>query len=375
MSSRFAVAKDRIVGSLESVIAELFGANAKPRHRRPGGWNVVNPWRPGAKADQMYIWLRGARRGAWKDFVSGDRGDAIDLVAFALAGIVHAESRMKAVEWAEDRFGIRRMDKAARERLEREAAARRQRLEEEERQSRHRQRERVRKFYFSCDARILGSPVDAYLASRGIRLADVPNMTPALRHCAECEYWPLAQLDGEGRRISPGPTFPAMVAAMVSGDGRLGACHLTFLAPNGSGKAPVKRRDPALNEKLFKGDVSGLVIRLTNGPSGLSAEQAAQAGIAGPCGVTEGIEDALSAAVAEPSLRMWAAGSLSSMLYVPDHPAVSGWILFRDNDWGKPQAADLFSRVLSRFRSFRKPVEVVAMPADWGKDVNDAINL
>lgn len=371
--SRFAIAKERLLQDLEAVIPEIF-PGAKPRYRRRNGWNIASHWRGQSKPSQMIVWLSGSRRGGWKDFVTGEGGDAIDLIAWGKEGIVTADSRMRAVEWIEDRFGIRRMDPETRAKMAAEAARRRELAERQEARRLDLQRERVRRTFFACEPNIAGTPVETYLGTRGIRLSEVPHLTHSFRYRADCEYWPLARYDGEGNRLAPGPTFPALVSAMVSSGGKLCGLHLTFLAPDGRGKAPVKQIDPELNEKLFKGDVAGLVIRVTNGPSGLAAEAAAQAGVSGPVGLTEGIEDALSAAIAAPGLRMWAAGSLSGLLHVPDHPCASSWLVFRDNDWGKPAAARLFDRALARLRGFGKPVQDVAMPADWGKDVNDAIN-
>ncbi len=381
MSSRFARAKDKLQGDIVAVIAEIFGATfADPRRRKRTRWMLINPW-SGARHAKMSVYLTGDRAGGFLDFTTGQKGDMIDLVAFGKEGQITDESRMRAVEWAEARYGLRDLDPATQAKMDREAAARREAFQEQAATSQREQRERVRKMFFSCQAQILRTPVEAYLASRGVVLADVPNLSPAFRYRPDCEYWPLAPKDGEGNRLGRGPAFPAMVSAMVSADGTLNALHLTFLAQDGSAKAPVKaiaeRRglDPRdFGEKLFKGDVQGFVIRCTNGPSGLSPERAAERGIAGICGITEGIEDALTAAMAYPGLRMWAAGSLSGLLAVPDHAAVSAWLIFKDNDWGKPQAAALFDRAIARIRSFKKPVEVLAMPADWGKDVNDALN-
>lgn len=359
-SGRFAIAKERILAELETVIVELFGAAASHRHRRTVTWNIANPWRKGSKPTQMVVNLRG-RRGGWIDFVSGDKGDAIDLVAFALAGHVSDQSRKDAVAWAEERFGLRNMDPATRTRLVSEAAARRQRLEEESRASAGETRKRVQRFFHACDETILGTPVEVYLGWRGIALGEVPNLARSFRFRADCDYWPAGR----------GVALPAMVAAMVDHAGRLGACHLTFLARDGRGKAQLPE---GMNAKLFKGAVAGLMIRVTNGPSGLNAEEAAYNGVKGPIGVTEGIEDALSAAAAFPALRMWAAGSLSGLMHIPNHFAADGWLIFRDNDWGKPQATALFDRAIARLRQFGKPVETLAMPADWGKDLNDALN-
>jgi hypothetical protein len=54
---------------------------------------------------------------------------------------------------------------------------------------------------------------------------------------------------------------------------------------------------------------------------------------------------------------------------VHDHACVSSWIVAKDNDWGKPQAAALFTRAIERLQGFRKPVKVIA--SQLGKDFND----
>lgn len=275
MTSRFALAKEKLVGDIVTVVADLFGSNAKPKHRRRSGWNVANPNRAGAKTAQMIVWLTGARRGGWTDFVSGDKGDAIDLVAYVLEGIVHADSRMRAVEWAEDRYGLKKLDPATRAKMAEAASQRRIRLEAEEAAHRQGNRERSRKMFYAADAKILGTAVDVYLASRGCSLADVPQLTPAFRFRADCEYWLGTPRDGEGRKIGMVPRFPAMVSAMVSADGTLNACHLTFLEPDGSAKLQTLRRGlvdgdgRALSSKLMWPEVTGFAamppLRQTSG--------------------------------------------------------------------------------------------------------------
>lgn len=354
--SRFSVAKDRVVSDLESIVEDLLQASRK--YLKGGTWNVRNPYRAKSKESQMVVWTRGARRGAWKDFVSGEQGDAIDLVAFALTGFVSADSRMTAVAWVEDRYGLKSMDPKLREKAAAEAKSRKLASEARDEKRRTAARDRSRKFFFSCRETILGTPVDTYLAGRRIALARVPALGRSIRFHPAAEYW----------RDEARPTFPAMISAMVDEHGKPGANHYTFLSHDGRAKAPVEKA------KMMFPETSGLVIRLTNGPSGLSPEKAAEAGIRGPVGITEGIEDGLTGAIAEPALRMWAAGSLSGLLTVPDHAAISAFIVFKDNDWGKPQATALFDRALARLKSFGKPVEVIAVPAAWGKDLNDAIN-
>lgn len=353
--SRFAVAKDHVVGSLESILGDLYGAKRKFKSKNL--WNVTNKWRPGSKESQMVVWLTGARRGGWKDFVSGETGDAIDLVALALKGTVDSDTRMVAIEWIEDRFGIRDMPKQQRDQLAAEAKTRRVSDEAKEKRVNKEQIDRARKFFYACHPTVIGTPAAVYLSSRNAPIDKVPNLGRSLRYRRDCQYW----------RLDSRPVMPAMIAAMVDASGKLGACHYTFLKADGSDKAEVEKA------KMMFPATSGLVIRLTNGPSGLSAEDAAAQGVSGICGLVEGIEDGLSAAIAAPELRMWSCGSLSGFRTVPDHAAVSGWIVFKDNDWGKRQAQEQFDLAIARLKSFRKPVEVVSMPADWGKDVNDAI--
>lgn len=356
MSGKFTIAKERIIDDLEGILSELF--DARPKDRKGSSWFVVNPFRPGAKASQMAVRIKGGARGQFIDFVSGDKGDAIQLVAYGLEGSTSREAQAHAVEWAFDRYGLGAIDAQQRERIAAEARARRSAAEAQAERDLEAARTRARKTFFSAHEGIRGTPVETYLESRGIRLADLPALPPAFRYMPRAEYW----MD-EAR-----PRFPALISAMVDGSGRLGACHWTFLRPDGTGKAEVEKA------KLMYPATNGLVIRIANGASGLSPEKAAEAKQAGLCALLEGIEDGLSLAMERPDLRIWAAGSLPGLLTVPDHDAVSGWIGFKDNDWGKPQAAALYERAMRRLRLTRKPVETVSMPADWGKDINDAIN-
>lgn len=360
--SRFSVAKERVLDDLEGIVEELYRASRK--HMRGAIYNVRNPYRPKAKEEQFAIWLRGARRGAWKDFVSGDHGDAIDLVAFGLTGIVSADSRMTALAWIEDRYGLKSMDPQTRARAAAEAKSRKLAAEASDKTRREKAIARARKSFFACRAEIIGTPVETYLkAERGIPLSAVPNLGRSIRYRPDCEYWM-----SESR-----PRLPAIVTAMVDGTGRIGANHHTFLTPDGRAKAGSAEGVLPGKAKLMFPETAGLVMRIADGPSGLSAEDAAKAGVKGPVGITEGLEDALVAALTTPALRVWAAGSLSGLMTVPDHAAASSWIVFKDNDWGKPQAKRLFNRAVARLKSFGKPVEVIAVPADWGKDLNDAI--
>jgi hypothetical protein len=380
MTSRFATAKEHLVRSLDDIVPKLFGGKPKTVQHE-GRWAVVNPHRGDANIGQMTIWRKGARRGAWRDYVSGDKGDAVDLVAFALKGMVTPDTRMAALEWIENEFGIRTMSAEAKADFERQRVARVETAAKVDAEETLSKRERARKFHFSCAPEIRDTPVEIYLRSRSIRLDQVPHLAPTLRYHPACEYWMGAQRDGEGKKIGHVPRFPAMVAMMITPAGKLGANHYTFLEPDGSRKLDTRARGyldadgrPQSAKLMFPAS-QGMFIPLTYGPHGMPARDVAAAGKTDWWAFTEGIEDGLSAAIGDERLRVHAAGSLAHLMGIPDHPAARGYLVFEDNDWGKPQAQAQFVAALTRLKSFGKPVERLAMPASWGKDVNDALRM
>lgn len=380
MTSRFAIAKEKALEALDDLVPELFGGGRLQTRKYKPRWQVLNRWRGGATIDQMSVWRDGGRRGAWKDYGGTEKGDVIDLVAYGLTGAITDETRMKAVEWLEDRFGIRNMSPKDRAALEEQAKASRAVLEQQDQERNLSDRRRAQKFFFSCAPEIRDTPVEIYLRARGIELDQVPHLSTAFRYREACDYWEGAPRDGEGNKIGQAPKFPAMISAMISGASVLGACHYTFLEPGGAGKLDTRSRGYLRDDgkpksaKLMYPSTSGLMVPVTYGPSGLKAHDAAAAGVAGWWGVTEGIEDALSAAIGNAELRMHAAGSLSGLMGIPNHKAARGYLIFKDNDWGKPEAVAAFDTAVARLKTFGKPVEVLAMPAEWGKDVNEALN-
>lgn len=379
--TRFSTAKDLVLLHFRDIVPELFGGGKKQTRliSRPGGdvWQVANPWRPGSDLSEMKIWPGGA----WKDFNNGEKGDAMDLVAYGLAGIITKDSRMRALEWVENRFGIRAMAPEALDKLKREGEERRATLDMEAEKVAQANRERSRKAFYGAHPAILDTPAETYLRWRGIRIREIENLANSFRFRPDCDYWPAKEFGaGDTER-----SFPGMLSAMVDNGGRLGAVHYTLLEPEGNRKLDTLSRGwvdekpdgriKGKSPKLMFPDTAGLVVRVTRGPSGLTCEEAASKGELDWFGITEGIEDALSVASAEPLLRMHAAGSLPGYLHLPDHPAARGYLLFRDNDWDKPQAVELFDRAEARLKEFGKPVQVIAMDPAWGKDANDVLNL
>lgn len=360
MNERYARAKDLAVEHVETFALELW--RAEPRHKSKSVWNIADPYRPDAKPGNLALALT-RRRGAFQDFESGLKGDALDFVAHGLCGRIDRDSRRDAVAFIEQRFGLGTMDPAQRAKLAAESEAKRKAAEAKAARDLAARRERARKRFWAMQpvrtqAGWCGTLFETYMAARGIDVRAMPHLAGSFRFDPDCEWW----VDQE----TPKRRFPAIVSAMVDGGGTVCANHFTFLAADGTGKAALGRQ-----AKMMFPDTHGLVIRVTNGPGGLQPEAAAQAGQRDIVFVGEGIEDAATAGFVDPELRCWAAGSLAGLLHMPDHAVAAGYMIGRDNDWGKPAAEASFERAIARIRSWGKPVEVVS--SKHGKDFNDEL--
>jgi putative DNA primase/helicase len=185
-----------------------------------------------------------------------------------------------------------------------------------------------------------GTPVETYLASRGICLP-----TPdALRFHA-------------GLKHPSGGIWPVMVALVTNGaDGTPLAVHRTFLARDGAGKAPV---DP---QKMMFGPCRGGAVRLAD-PSDVLM-------------VGEGIETCLTAMLAT-GYPAWAALSTSGLRGLDLPKDVRDLIVLADGDEAGDAAAEdcalRWKRQGRRVRIARPPRgmdfnEMLTSPAPFVKE-------
>jgi hypothetical protein len=324
-----------------ALAAELF-----PRGRKDGP-----EWRVGSLAGEagqsLAVRLTGAKAGVWQDFASGEGGDALDLAAAVLCGGDTGE----AMKWARRWLGLGdattapaaplgRAPEPAPDRPDPEAAAKRR---------------QALALFAAAREPITGTPAAAYLAARGIHLAELGRVPRALRFHPAC--W---------SREAGGP-LPAMLAAITGPDGEHVATHRTYLAQRPDrtwGKAPL--RDP----KLTIGSYSGGAIRLWRGASG---RPLAEAEPGETVALAEGIETALSVALAAPELRVLCAVSSGNMPKVELPPAVSTVVLCADNDSDNAKTAKALADAVERFTAEGCQVRIARPPAGC-KDFNDALN-
>lgn len=315
----------------------------------PGGRRDGQEWRCGSLAGEpggsMAVHLSGPKAGVWSDFSSGERGDALDLVA----AVLFREDKRQALAWARRWLGLDSGDPAAMAVARREAQARVERSDEDAEKTRN----SAFRLWLNGQEHVAGTPVEYYLAGRGIDLASLGRQPRSIRfHPALYNF----ALDAK---------LPAMVTAIVGPDGQFMACHRTWLeqaGPNDWRKARVEK------PKMVLGGYAGGTIRLWRGASNRPIAKAADGETVD---ISEGIEDGLSVAMAAPECRVVAAVSLSNLVNLVFPPAVRTVRLWRQNDT-KPAAIAAFDRAVQGFLARGLQVKLPDIPVDL-KDVNDLL--
>lgn len=153
---------------------------------------------------------------------------------------------------------------------------------------------------FAMSQPLAGTLAETYLRRRGITLL---HGTGNLRFHPRCYYKPD---DG------PSETWPAMIAAVTDLTGRITGVHRTWLAPDGSDKAPVDTPRKAM------GDLLGFAVRIGLPDSVMAAG--------------EGIETMLSLRQVLPDMAVAPALSAAHLAAILFPPALRRLYIVRDND-------------------------------------------
>lgn len=298
-----------------------------------------------------------SRRGWWKDFSSGEGGDCLKLVAAVQFG----GDIKRAVPWAKSWLGLDDKDP---ERIEQQRAEIRAASEDRARRA-EQEREAIRA---SARARwmqaqpIMGTPAEIYLRHRGIDLERLGRVPGVLR------YHPALQAGAGPDAVK----LPAMVAQVIGLDGKQRAIHRTYLKPDGRGKADAS--DGLVPDAKGRVDAKRALGHYWGGhiPVWKGAHQCTLRDI--PEGtdvyVSEGIEDGLTAACADPSLRVIAMLSLGNLMAIELPPQLGRLIILKQNDPSGSKAAQLLSRCVTHHRAQGRRVCFVE-PPQGAKDLNE----
>lgn len=201
--------------------------------------------------------------------------------------------------------------------------------------------QRIARLWGQCVPLVPGDPVTLYLKRRGF--AGVWPLPACLRLHRALPYW------HEGVKLGE---FPALVAPLVTLDGRVIALHRTYLYADGR---PYLTREGRKVKKLTRtaGPLAGACIPLHKPARGC-------------IGIAEGIETALAAWLASgvPTVAAYSAGNLAAWQW----PAsVQRIVIFADNDRAGREAAD---ELRARALAAGKCCEMLT-PSDDGADWAD----
>jgi CHC2 zinc finger len=241
-------------------LADIAGGYVKLR-RAAGRLVGPCPVCGGRAASQRFVIFEDGL--TWACVVCPDNGDVIRLVQ-----LVEGCDFLSAIE----RLGGRATpDPEAAHKLFEERE--RKRLSREKTAAGYREAERKRLFrtWKAAVKDLAGTPVEAYLAGRGLQL---PSPCIGLRYLPSAPYWHGELVDSRGnkspRQIHAGP---AMLGAFIRPDGKFGGLHFTWLSVFPASnevekliKLPTKAEilDPdtgeVLNSKKMRGSKTGAHI-------------------------------------------------------------------------------------------------------------------
>lgn len=255
--------------------------------RRQGRYWIVGDVRntPGRS---MFVRLSGPEcgpgaAGHWQDAASGEHGDLLDVIRESCGFVDFRDVAGEARRFLNlPRAEPRRSPKLVATPVPAGSAEAAQRL-------------------FAMSQPIRRTLVETYLGNRGIKAV---HDAGALRFHRRSYYRPD---DG-----SPTETWPAMIAAVTDLAGRITGAHRTWLAPDGSGKAPIDTPRRAM------GGLLGHAVRFG------AADHVLAAG--------EGIETMLSLRCVLPAMPMAAALSANHLAALLLPPTLRRLYIARDAD-------------------------------------------
>ena len=345
---------DRLNAELARSIDEVVGRLFMNAVRDGGVWALgdLND-KPGRS---LKIWRRGAKQGEWWDFAAGKGGKPLGLVIEASNG--GAGDAKEGILWAAKFCGVDATETPEEKAKREENAARgRERREREEADERRRKR-RSAQGLFLHGGPISGTMAEDYLRGRGVDLRALGRQPGALR------FHPTVRCPDSGR------DRPAMLAAASDGEGFL-TVHRTFLFRLNDGR--VVKADAAdvpavwrmVDAKKLFGPMKGGVVSIWRGDSGKALRDM-------PAGewivLTEGIEDAVSVAIAAPEMRVGCVVALPFLGRVFLPPQCGGVLWHRHRGDG-PQAVAALERQYQALRARGLAVKEIWAP-DGEKDFN-----
>jgi hypothetical protein len=338
---------------------------------RDGGfWSCASV--DGGAGTQMKVNRQGPRRGLWTDFSEAEGTDRYSGDMLQLIAVVKfqgwSQSKADAIKWAKswlkwddlgnDRSG-RKLDEIRREADRRAAAA-------EEEATREAEKKRTSAWaMWSGAVGIAGTPAEAYLRGRGIDFERLGRIPGSLRYLPNC-WCPVRR--GQ---------HPAMIASIYLGSDFKGA-HRTYLDVSQGKHGPVRvikvgEPKPKSHKMSLGPYTGGCIVLHKGGRSGSLADMPAGTSVY----VSEGIEDGLSVAMADPKLTVVAGVALANMGSLVLPPQAGPLVFIGQNDAIDGKAVEAFERAVAKqqraAREAGRPMPQLFFPPPQFKDFNDQL--
>jgi Toprim domain len=281
----------RLADNAEAVCREYLSNGRREGHTWRVG-DIENT--PGRSLMVRLVNSRSGVAGKWTDFATGEHGDLLDLIARSRRLEDFRDVAEEARRFLSLPDTVATPSRPPTPAGSPEAARR----------------------LFSAAKPVHGTIAENYLRSRGI--TDVHGVT-ALRFHATCFY--------RAREDAPRETWPALLAAVTDQRGTLTGVLRTWLARDGSGKAPIATPRRAMGHLLGNGVRLGLTQPAPGKPGVITAG--------------EGLETMLSLRCVLPDMPMIAALSATHLAALVPPPGLKRLYVARDNDRAGRRAAEM----------------------------------
>jgi hypothetical protein len=252
-----------------------------PAGRRNGRYWIAGDVH-GTRGRSLFVKLFGDGAGHWTDAATAEHGDLLDLIRLNRGFSDFRQTLEEARFFLRESMPVRSPSKTVLPEPQRDTLAAAEKLQR-----------------FSRP--VPGTLAESYLRGRAITAR---LYGPSLRYHPACYYRP-----GDG---SPRQSWPALLGIVTDLDGHLTGVQRTWLARDGSGKAPLP--DP----RRAMGHLLGNAVRFGK-PNGIMA-------------AGEGIETVLSLLSLFPALPMAAGLSSAHLAAIQFPPGLRRLYVLRDND-------------------------------------------
>ena len=341
----------QVAAMMNERVEELVHALGLRGERQGQEFVAYNPTRADKHLGSFRIVLAGSKQGVFKDFADTEvGGDALDLVCYC-RGLTKADG----FKWAKEFLGIDeqrgRPPRASGGRGAPQpapAAPPETPTSDAERRAEHAQKAKA---LWLAGVPIAGTMADRYLFCRGIDIRRLGRQPGALRFHAQC--W----------CSETGTKLPALVSLIFGPGFAPVAVHRTYLEERGGGAAgKASLKDPKKTYGLYRGGY----IPVWRGASGLPIGKAPPED---KIAITEGIEDALTVALAAPEYRVIAAISVGNVANIALPPEFKEILIVKDNDAPGSPAARTLDHAIAVLTEQGRTVRLLTPPHGC-KDVN-----